>query len=83
MSETLRSEVLLMDPFESHRDHADDGASGAGRSAEEEKRLAVEQACEIFGLRARLPVTDPRSAGPITEEDRNLIIWNIEELFLV
>jgi hypothetical protein len=72
-----------MDPFDARRDHTDDGTSGSGRSAEEEKRLAVEQACEIFGLRAGLAGADPRSAGPITEEDRNLIIWNIEELFLV
>ena len=62
---------------------SEDWVAAFGRTAEEERRQAVEYACEIFGLRAGRAGTDARSAGPITEEDRNLIIWNVEELFLV
>jgi len=70
-------------PFDGRWDGIEDGAAESGRAAEEEKRLAVEQACELLGLRTGRAGTDNRSSGPITEEDRNLIIWNIEELFLV
>jgi hypothetical protein len=69
-------------PFDGRWDGIEDGAAASGRAAEEEKRLAVEQACELLGLPAGRAGTDTCSAGPITEEDRNLIIWNIEELFL-
>jgi hypothetical protein len=71
------------EPFDTGWDGIEDGAAASGRATEEEKRLAVEQACELLGLRTGRAGTDTRSAGPITEEDRNLIIWNIEELFLV
>ena len=70
-------------PFDAGGRWSDDWAAAFGQTAEEERRQAVEHACEIFGLRAGRAGADARSAGPITEEDRNLIIWNIEELFLV
>jgi hypothetical protein len=75
-----------MEPFEERfdpfRDWMEDGEALSGQAAGEEERLAVEQACEILGLRADRVGTEHPSAGPITEEDRNLIIWNIDELFL-
>lgn len=72
-----------MDPFDGHRDRADDGASESGWSAEEERRLAVEEVCELLGLGSGRAGTPNRLAGPITKEDRDLIVWNIDELFLV
>lgn len=57
--------------------------AASGQAAEEERKLAVERACELLGIRTGRAGEETRPAGPITEEDRNLIVWNIDELFLV
>jgi hypothetical protein len=71
------------EPFEAGCNHTggDDACSRPG--AEDDRRQAIEQALALLGAGGSQDAAGGGAPGPVTEEDKRLIMWNIDELFLV
>jgi len=50
---------------------------------EEDKRLIMEHANELFGIGGEQRGKRPAGAGPITEEDKRIIMKHIDQLFAI
>ena len=71
------------DSFEENQAQSWPEHAGARSITERDRMRIMGHVEDLFAIPARSDSGACEGSGPISQDDKNLIMWNIEELFLV